>query len=146
MKSTSRLVHTGLGISVMKLVQLSYHRFTERYLQKTWETSIFKYGSKLPSGTWFSLLVLPSRAGKQTRTVFHEIFLFWSGQKFCKSSLSHGILALLLLVLPEAWRQSHVKTLMEKATSLNSFDLQLQPGRFVFFLILYLCLAVICRS
>lgn len=50
------------------------------------------------------------------------------------------------LVLPEAWRQSCMKTLMENATSLDSFDLQLEPGRFMFFLILYLCSDVICRS
>lgn len=77
---------------------------------------------------------------------FMRFSYFWSGQKFCKSSLSHDILALLLLVLPEAWRQSHVKTLMEKATSLNAFDLLLQPERFMFFLILYLCPAFLCRS
>lgn len=63
------------GSAQVKSAQLTYHRFTEYYLQKTWETKEeFKYGSK-PRGTWFSLLDVPSRAGKQTRTVFHEIFL-----------------------------------------------------------------------
>lgn len=50
------------------------------------------------------------------------------------------------LDLPEARRQSRMKTLMESATSLNLFDLQLEPGSFMFFLMLYLCPAVICRS
>lgn len=84
---------------------------------------------KLPSGTCFRLLDVPSRAGKQREQSFMRFSHFWSGQIFCKSSFSHDALALLLLVLPEAWRQSCVKTLMEKATSLNAFDLQLQPKK-----------------
>lgn len=68
---------------------------------------------------------------------FMRFSYFWSGQKFCKSSFSHDILALLILVLPEAWRQSHVKILMEKATSLSAFDLQLQPERFMFSYFIY---------
>lgn len=68
---------------------------------------------------------------------FMRFSYFWSGQKFCKSSFSHDILALLLLVLPEAWRQGHVKILMEKATFLRVFDLQLQPERFMFSYFIY---------
>jgi len=72
-------ITTGLhrsGDKCIKLAQLTYHRFTDYYLQKAWETKEeFKHGSKLLCGTWFSLPDVPSGAGKQTRTVFHEIFL-----------------------------------------------------------------------